>query len=214
MKAVLRRISRTILSRSALLRAVAKKLKLDKKIDFGIDAAATDIKGYSRQQLNNTYKKLIKEYSPLYIEDPFGENDFKNFAAITAANNIRGTSKLWIAGDDLTTTNTDRMEARAGEKKHQCHHHQTEPDRDRHGNIERRAPGARIPLGGRRVAPQRRDERRFHCRLCLRRRRGRLQARRSRAWRAGGKIQPVAGDRERKINILPLTLSSPARGNG
>ncbi len=88
-----------------LLRAAAKKLKLDKKIDFGIDAAATDIKGLSRQQLNNAYKKLIKEYAPLYIEDPFGENDFKNFAAITAA-----YKKLWIAGDDLTTTNTDRME--------------------------------------------------------------------------------------------------------
>jgi enolase len=99
-----------------MLRAVAKKLKLDKKIDFGIDAAATDIKGLSRQQLNNAYKKLIKEYAPLYIEDPFGENDFKNFAAITATYAADGKggvsvkSKLWIAGDDLTTTNTDRME--------------------------------------------------------------------------------------------------------
>ena len=36
-------------------------------------------------RLNNAYKKLIKEYAPLYIEDPFSENDFKNFAAITAA---------------------------------------------------------------------------------------------------------------------------------
>jgi enolase len=94
-----------------MLRSVAKKLKLDKKIDFGIDAAATDIKGLSRLQLNNTYKKLIKEYKPLYIEDPFNENDFKSFAAFTAANN-----KLWIAGDDLTTTNTDRMEMAQAKK--------------------------------------------------------------------------------------------------
>ena len=99
-----------------MLRAVAKRLKLDKKIDFGMDAAATDVKGLSRQQLSNTYKKLIKEYSPLYIEDPFGENDFKNFAAITAANNIKNKSKLWIAGDDLTTTNTDRMEMAQAKK--------------------------------------------------------------------------------------------------
>ena len=91
-----------------LLRAAAKKLKLDKKIDFGIDAAATDIKGMTRVQLNNAYKRLIAEYHPLYIEDPFGENDFKNFSAFTAAN--AGSAKLWIAGDDLTTTNTDRME--------------------------------------------------------------------------------------------------------
>jgi len=102
-----------------MLRAVAKKLTLDKKIDFGIDAAATDIKGLSRQQLNNTYKKLIKEYQPLYIEDPFGENDFKSFAAFTAANvenNASVKSKLWIAGDDLTTTNTDRMEMAQAKK--------------------------------------------------------------------------------------------------
>ena len=99
-----------------MLRAVAKKLKLDKKIDFGIDAAATDIKGLSRIQLGNTYKKLIKEYAPIYIEDPYSENDFKNFAAITAANNIKNKSKLWIAGDDLTTTNTDRMEMAQAKK--------------------------------------------------------------------------------------------------
>jgi len=96
-----------------MLRATVKKLKLEKKIDFGIDAAATDIKGLSRRQLGNTYKKLIKEFAPLYIEDPFGENDFKSFAAFTAENGgaKRNTgAKRWIAGDDLTTTNTDRME--------------------------------------------------------------------------------------------------------
>ena len=43
------------------LRGVIKKLKLENKIEFGIDAAATDIKGLSRLQLNNIYKKLIKE---------------------------------------------------------------------------------------------------------------------------------------------------------
>jgi enolase len=105
---------------------VAKKLKLERKVDFGIDAAATDIKKVSSQSLRNTYKKLIKEYHPIYIEDPFGENDFKNFSVLTAENAGKGSGKggspknvgknsggkagLWIAGDDLTTTNTDRME--------------------------------------------------------------------------------------------------------
>lgn len=90
-----------------MLRMAAKRLKLEKKIDFGIDAAATDIKGLTRQQLGNAYAKLIKEYSLFYIEDPFGENDFKQFAAFRALN---AKGKLWVAGDDLTTTNTDRME--------------------------------------------------------------------------------------------------------
>ncbi len=102
-----------------MIRATARKLKLDKKIDFGIDAAATDIKGMSRRQLKNFYKKLIKGFKPLYIEDPFGENDFKGFAAMRAEYLGNGTgagapgvrSAFWIAGDDLTTTNTDRMAA-------------------------------------------------------------------------------------------------------
>jgi enolase len=72
--------------------------------------------------LNSVYKKLIAEYHPLYIEDPFGENDFKGFAAITAENASGGKggakmkSKLWISGDDLTTTNTDRMELAQAKK--------------------------------------------------------------------------------------------------
>lgn len=88
-----------------MFRVVAKRLNLEKKIDFGVDAAATDIKGLTLRQLHNLYKKLIKEYHPLYIEDPFDENDFKNFAALSAT-----TAKLLVAGDDLTTTNTERME--------------------------------------------------------------------------------------------------------
>lgn len=95
----------------AMIRAAAKKLTLDKKIDLGFDAAATDIKGMTRVQLNNLYKKIIKEYAPLYIEDPFPENDVKNFTAFTAANTGR-----WVAGDDLTTTNTDRMEVAHAKK--------------------------------------------------------------------------------------------------
>ena len=102
-----------------MIRAAARKLKLEKRIDLGLDAAATDIKGMSRRQLQNFYKKLIKGFKPLYIEDPFGENDFKGFAAMRAeyVGKGRGTaaggpgmrSDFLIAGDDLTTTNTDRM---------------------------------------------------------------------------------------------------------
>jgi enolase len=99
-----------------MIRTVAKRLKLDKKIDLGMDAAATNIKGLSRVQLGNTYKKLIKEYSPLYIEDPFAENDFKSFAAFTAENTIKNKAQLWIAGDDFTTTDTDRMELAQAKK--------------------------------------------------------------------------------------------------
>ena len=149
-----------------MIRAVAKKLHLDKKIDLGVDAAATDVKGLSRQQLSNTYRKLIKEYSPLYIEDPFGENDFKNFAAFTAA----FTAAQAGGGKGTGTKQLDRGRrsyhhehrshgARAREEECERHHHQAEPDRDDHGSVERRAPGARISLGGRRIASAAADER-------------------------------------------------------
>ncbi len=89
-----------------ILRAVAKKLKLTKKVDFGMDAAATDIKKADSKRLRATYEKLIKQYGLIYIEDPFGEEDFLSFAAL----NMHFGKKVRIAGDDLMTTNVRRME--------------------------------------------------------------------------------------------------------
>ncbi|MDP2598323.1 MAG: phosphopyruvate hydratase [Candidatus Liptonbacteria bacterium] len=90
----------------SILRAVTKKLKLSKKVDFGMDAAATDIKKNHPLKLRTAYEKLIKNYGLIYIEDPFGEEDFLSFAAL----NMHFGKKLLIAGDDLTTTNVRRME--------------------------------------------------------------------------------------------------------
>jgi enolase len=100
----------------ALLQRVAKKLKLEKKIDFGMDAAATDIKDPALARpgaLAKTYAAIIKKYGPIYLEDPFGENDFENFAELNKRYNGNKNSAgntIWIAGDDLTTTNVRRME--------------------------------------------------------------------------------------------------------
>ncbi|HUZ93268.1 MAG TPA: phosphopyruvate hydratase [Candidatus Paceibacterota bacterium] len=89
-----------------LLRAAAKKLKLSKKIDFGMDAAATDVKKMKDRELETVYEKILKRYGLIYLEDPFGEEDFLSFAAFT----MHFGKKMWIAGDDLTTTNVRRME--------------------------------------------------------------------------------------------------------
>lgn len=89
-----------------ILRAVVKKLKLTKKVDFGLDAAATNVKKKSDIELGETYVKLVRQYGLNYIEDPFDEEDFFGFAAL----NMHFNDKVWVAGDDLTTTNVRRME--------------------------------------------------------------------------------------------------------
>ncbi len=88
------------------LRLVVNKLKLSKKVDFGIDAAATDIKKLDHKKLAKLYSKLVHQKDFIYLEDPFKEDDFLSFAALT----MRFGGKAWIAGDDLTTTNVKRME--------------------------------------------------------------------------------------------------------
>ncbi len=89
-----------------ILASVVKKLRLQKSVDFGMDAAATDIKTLNDAQLKNLYEKLIRNHHILYLEDPFGEEKFEKFAELTA----QFGKTVWITGDDLTTTNVHRME--------------------------------------------------------------------------------------------------------
>ena len=84
------------------------------KVKFGLDCAATQfyhqkqnqyqIEGYklfSEKELLGFYSKLVNRYPMQSIEDPFDENDWAGFQDITAE--LGG--KIWIVGDDLTTTN-------------------------------------------------------------------------------------------------------------
>lgn len=89
-----------------LLKAVVKKLDYEKKVDYGADAAATEIKRLKQKQLVAIYTKLIQTYHIVYLEDPFGEEEFLKFADLRR----KFGSKVLITGDDLTTTNVSRME--------------------------------------------------------------------------------------------------------
>ncbi len=101
-----------------ILRIVVQKLKLAKQIDFGIDAAATDIKKLKHKELESMYVKLLRQDNFIYLEDPFANKDFLSFAALAMrcdagrakGHGQRGDAPVWIAGDDLTTTNIHRME--------------------------------------------------------------------------------------------------------
>jgi enolase len=92
--------------------------ELDFECGFGIDVAASSlwnekegkyiyanegVKRDSGEQLE-FMKELIKTHHLSYVEDPFHEEDFQSFAELT-----RETRNCLICGDDLFTTNTERL---------------------------------------------------------------------------------------------------------
>ena len=85
-----------------------------KKIKLGIDAAATTFykKGkyyleniaHTGPQLADKYIDAANAYPIVSIEDPFAEDDFKNFALLT-----KKIKRVQVVGDDLTVTNPARI---------------------------------------------------------------------------------------------------------
>ncbi len=90
---------------------------LGKDINFAIDVAASEFyqegkyhlereeKELSAEELTEFYKRLVKEHSVTSIEDPFAEDDWESFAAITE----QLGNKIRIVGDDLYATNPVRI---------------------------------------------------------------------------------------------------------
>lgn len=77
---------------------------LSGSLDFGMDAAASDVKG-SPEELAEIYKDWRSRFGLIAIEDPFAEEDFGNFKKLKSEMN-----GVAIIGDDLTTTNVELME--------------------------------------------------------------------------------------------------------
>lgn len=105
------------------------KEKFDTKLALGIDMAASNLwknKGYiyknfpgrnvmrPEEQVNYVFD-LIKKYKLSYIEDPFHEDDFSSFSKLLAKLK-RAKINCLICGDDLTTTNPERLKKAIKEK--------------------------------------------------------------------------------------------------
>lgn len=88
----------------AVLAEVLRRMEATDEADFGIDAAASNIR-MEKGALTSLYERLIGTYGLLYIEDPFTEDDFGSFAELQH----RFGAKTKIVGDDLTVTNIERM---------------------------------------------------------------------------------------------------------
>lgn len=93
-------------------------------IDFvlGMDAAASEFfendsyiidgRRLSEEELLEYYMDLIHEYAFKSIEDPFNEEDFRNFSNITA----KVDKSIQIVDDDITVTNINILERAIKEK--------------------------------------------------------------------------------------------------
>ncbi len=95
---------------------VSKELQFECRI--GVDIAASTLWNskkkcyvYSHERVERTPKEqlkyvlgLIEKYSLIYVEDPFHEEDFDNFARLTEK-----ADNCLVCGDDLFVTNVERL---------------------------------------------------------------------------------------------------------
>src|SRR3989344_1289334 len=77
-----------------ILQRVVKKLGWQKRVDFGLDAAVSSMESAKHAKLAVLYKKLASAYPFIYLEDPFGEEDFAAFAKLRTT--LRAS--LFVAG--------------------------------------------------------------------------------------------------------------------
>jgi enolase len=98
----------------SLVQAIEEAGYTESEVTIGIDAAATEFyeggfytidgKKFTAQELLDYYVELVNSYPILSIEDPFFEEAFEDFGALT--------NELWdtiIVGDDLFVTNIERL---------------------------------------------------------------------------------------------------------
>ncbi|GIW68191.1 MAG: enolase [Candidatus Parcubacteria bacterium] len=83
---------------------VAREVGVEQSVSFGLDIAANSL-FMEEDELNHLIDEACDTYPVNYLEDPFREDAFEAFAALTQ----RRGGQARIAGDDLTTTNLERM---------------------------------------------------------------------------------------------------------
>ncbi|MEK7612449.1 MAG: phosphopyruvate hydratase [Patescibacteria group bacterium] len=86
-----------------ILHAAAENIGLADRMDYGLDAAASNVH-IRKEKLLSLYEDFAYRQHLSYIEDPFFEEDFVSFRALQKK---LGTKR--ILGDDLTVTNIKRM---------------------------------------------------------------------------------------------------------
>lgn len=107
-----------------LISGAIKEAGYQKTAKIGLDCAAShflkegkyrlDQRVFPQEDLIYFYRLFIEKYPISLLEDPFGEEDFDGFKKITQ----KFGRKVIIVGDDLTTTNLERI--KLARKKKLC----------------------------------------------------------------------------------------------
>lgn len=102
-----------------LFAETAAALGLDQRVKYALDVAASsfyengqyryDGALHSPEELEKMLRDIIRDFPMLYIEDPFHEEAFADFARLNDGSTI-------IVGDDLTVTNKEFLQKAIGAK--------------------------------------------------------------------------------------------------
>ena len=105
-----------------IMEAITKTVS---KTKIGLDCAASQFHNNDKYELEKNilfrdalllfYGDLVKNYPIIFLEDPFSEDDWQGFSAITKEFNKK---EIDILGDDLTTTDIARIQE--AKKKKAC----------------------------------------------------------------------------------------------
>jgi enolase len=107
-----------------ILSNIKKEVNSLTELNLGLDIAANSFydaaqntykilgKNLTTVDLTDYYSQLFNHYQLLSVEDPYSENDYSGFKSL----NHNWGDTMWIIGDDLTTTNSDRL-IKASEEK-------------------------------------------------------------------------------------------------
>lgn len=107
----------------ALLEEVTQMLNIRDQVDFALDVASSSF--YNEEHntyhvgdadldvthMMHMYSELVRDFKLLSIEDPFAEEDFASFTALSSA-----IGNVMRVGDDLTTTSKERLTRAVTEK--------------------------------------------------------------------------------------------------
>lgn len=106
-----------------LMQRAVNELEYTDKIKFALDVAASSFydhdkdiykfmnKDWTRDEMINLYQKICHDFPMISIEDPLDEEDYVGFTMLQEK-----IGNIKIIGDDLTVTNTKRLQKAIDEK--------------------------------------------------------------------------------------------------
>lgn len=88
------------------LDAAASEFQRAEEKDYDLNPKGDERNVVTGEELEMKYLEMVEKYPVVSIEDPFEQDDFEHFTALTKALKEKNVQ---VVGDDLTVTNTERI---------------------------------------------------------------------------------------------------------